>query len=416
VARALRTIDRSTARRLAITVQRLAGTPPRSSPNAVLGVIRSIRCVQLDPIAVVARSPLLVLGSRVSGFDPKHLDRLLWRDHSVYEYWAHAASVVLTEDHPIHAWYMRQYLRDDGSAWNRRRLDWMAANAKLKRSVLAQVRRDGPVLARRISGGLAGESWRSSGWTNERNVDRMLGFLWASGKVMVAGREGIQKLWDLTERVLPPDAPRERLSDLEVTRRAVDRSLHGLGVGTAKHIRSHFTRDRYPELQRVLVEFERAGRIERVVVQHDGAPMPGTWYVHRDDLPLLERIERGRWEPRATMLSPFDNLIADRARAELLFDLSYRMEIYVPKAKRRYGYYSMPVLDGDRFVARVDPAMDRANRRLLVRAVHAEPGVRTTRESGRPVAEAVWDLASWLGATEIELDGSVPAAWRSGLG
>ena len=153
-------------------------------------MIRSIRCVQLDPISVVARSPLLVLGSRVAGFDPKHLDRLLWRDHSVYEYWAHAASIVLTEDHPIHAWYMRQYLRDDGSAWDRRRLDWMAANAKLKRSVLGQIRREGPVLARRISGGLAGESWRSSGWTNERNVDRMLGFLWASGRVMVAGREG----------------------------------------------------------------------------------------------------------------------------------------------------------------------------------------------------------------------------------
>ena len=414
--RALRTIDRSTARRLAITVQRLAGTPPRSSPKAVLGVIRSIRCVQLDPIAVVARSPLLVLGSRISGLDPRHLDRLLWRDHSVYEYWAHAASVVLTEDHPIHAWYMRQYLRDDGSAWNRRRLDWMAANAKLKRSVLAQVRRDGPVLARRISGGLTGESWRSSGWTNERNVDRMLGFLWASGRVMVAGREGIQKQWDLTERVLPPGVPHERLSDLEVTRRAVDRSLRGLGVGTAKHIKAHFTQDRYPELQRVLAEFERTGRIERVVVEHDGAPMPGSWYVHRSDLPLLERIERGRWEPRTTMLSPFDNLIADRARSELLFDLSYRMEIYVPKDQRRYGYYSMPVLDGDRFVARVDPAMDRANGRLLVRAVHAEPGVRTTRGSGRSVATAVRDLASWLGATEIELDGSVPAAWRSGLG
>ena len=108
----------------------------------------------------------------------------------------------------------------------------MAANAKLKRSVMTQIRREGPVLARRISGGMTGESWRSSGWTNERNVDRMLGFLWASGAIMVAGREGIQKLWDLTERVLSPDAPRERLSDLEVTRRAVDRSLHGLGVGT----------------------------------------------------------------------------------------------------------------------------------------------------------------------------------------
>jgi uncharacterized protein YcaQ len=198
----------------------------------VLGVIRSIRCVQLDPIAVVARSPHLVLGARVAGFEPKHLDRLLWRDRSVYEYWAHAASIVLAEDHPIHAWYMRHYVRDDGSGWNRRRLDWMAANARLRRSVLAQVRRDGPVLARRISGGPTGESWRSSGWTNERNVDRMLEFLWGSGAIMVAGREGIQKLWDLTERVLSPDAPRERLSDLEVTRRAVERSLHGLGVGT----------------------------------------------------------------------------------------------------------------------------------------------------------------------------------------
>jgi hypothetical protein len=416
MALAIRTIDRTTARRLAIAAQRLSGTPPRSSPKAVLGVIRSIRCVQLDPIAVVARSPLLVLGSRIAGFDPKHLERLLWRDHSVYEYWAHAASIVLTEDHPIHAWYMRQYLRDDGSAWNRRRLEWMAANAALKRSVLARIRRDGPVLARQLSGTSATEAWRSSGWTNERNVDRMLGFLWASGKVMVAGREGIQKLWDLTERVLPPDAPRERLSDVEVTGRAVDRSLRGLGVGTAKHIKAHFTRERYPELQRVLVEFERNGRIERVVVEEDGVPMPGTWYVHRSDLPLLERIERGRWEPRATMLSPFDNLIADRARTELLFDLSYRMEIYVPKAQRRFGYYSMPVLDGDRFVARVDPAMDRPTGRLLVRAVHAEPGVQTTRESGRPVAGAVRDLASWLGATEIELDGSVPAAWRSRLG
>ncbi len=381
----------------------------------MLGVVRSIRCVQLDPIAVVARSPLLVLGSRIAGFDPRHLDRLLWRDRAVYEYWAHAASIVLAEDHPIHAWYMRQYARDDGSGWNRRRLDWMAANARLKRSVLAQIRRDGPVLARRISGGLTGESWRSSGWTNERNVDRMLGFLWGSGAIMVGGREGIQKLWDLTERVLSPDAPRERLSDLEVTRRAVDRSLHGLGVGTPQQIKTHFTRDRYPELRRVLAEFERTGRIERVTVEHDGSTVPGTWYVHRDDVPLLDRIERGRWEPRTTMLSPFDNLIADRARSELLFDLSYRMEIYVPKDQRRYGYYAMPVLDGDRFVARVDPAMDRVSGRLLVRAVHPEPQVRITRASGRPVWEALRSLAAWLRATDIELAGPIPAPWRAGL-
>jgi uncharacterized protein len=412
--RALRTIDRSTARRLAIAVQRLSGSPPRSSPRAVLGVIRSIRCVQLDPIAVVARSPHLVLRSRVAGFDPRHLDRLLWRDRSVYEYWAHAASIVLAEDHPIHAWFMREYLRDDGSAWNRRRLDWMAANARLKRSVMAQIRREGPVLARHLTGPTV-ESWRSTGWTNERDVDRMLEFLWASGAIMVAGREGIQKRWDLTERVLSPVAPRERLSGLEVTRRAVDRSLHGLGVGTPKQIKSHFTRERYPELVRVLGEFERAGRIERVIVEHEGSPLPGTWYLHRDDVPLLERIRRGRWEPRTTLLSPFDNLIADRARSELLFDLRYRMEIYVPKDQRRYGYYAMPVLDGDRFVALVDPAMDRANGRLLVRAVHPAPATKPTAEVWRSVAGAVDDLAGWLGAARIELEGRAPAAFRRAL-
>jgi uncharacterized protein YcaQ len=116
------------------------------------------------------------------------------------------------------------------------------------------------------------------------------------------------------------------------------------------------------------------------------------------------------------MLSPFDNLIADRARSELLFDLSYRMEIYVPKDQRRFGYYAMPVLDGDRFVALVDPAMDRANGRLLVRAVHAAPETKPTAEVWCSVAGAVRELAASLGATEIELDGPAPPAFRRAVG
>jgi uncharacterized protein YcaQ len=176
---AVREIDLATARRLAVDAQRLSGPVPRSSPSRVLEVIRSIRCVQLDPISVVARSPLLVLRSRLGGFEPRHLDRLLWRDRSLYEYWAHAASIVLTEDHQIHAWYMRRYL-DEGSTWDRRLLE---AGREREAAPLdpRSVATRWPAASRALDGGPAPQSWRMSGWSNERNVERILSLLWGMG-------------------------------------------------------------------------------------------------------------------------------------------------------------------------------------------------------------------------------------------
>ena len=234
-----------------------------------------------------------------------------------------------------------------------------------------------------------------------------------SGAIMVAGREGIQKLWDLTERVLSPDAPRERLSDLEVTRRAVDRSLHGLGVGTPQQIKTHFTRDRYPELRRVLAEFERTGRIERVTVEHDGSAMPGTWFVHRDDL-AAARTDRTR-----PVGATHHDAVAVRQPDRRPGPLGAAVRPPVPDGDLRpqgpsavYGYYAMPVLDGDRFVARVDPAMDRASGRLLVRGVHAAPGITRHRpRSGVRVAGAVGDARrAWLGGDRDRARGSAPPA------
>jgi uncharacterized protein YcaQ len=411
---ALRTVELADARRLAIVKQRLAGPAPRSSPARILDVVRSIRCVQLDPIAVVARSPLLVLRSRIPTFRPAHLDRLLWRDHRLFEYWAHAASIVLTEDYPIHAWWMRTHFRPDGSTTTEQVVEWIKANDGLRRSILRQLRRDGPLPSRAIAD-VASKPWSSTGWTNERNVDRMLAQLWRSGRIMVAGRRGQGKLWDLAERVLPDDAPRERLSDLEVTRRAAERSLRGLGVATPAHIRGHFTTGRYPELVKVLGAFERQGIVERIEVRDDGNLLKGPWFIHRDDLPVLERIERGRWLPRTTLLSPFDNLIYDRKRARVVFGLDYTMEIYVPKAKRRFGYYAMPLLDGDRFVARIDLAVDRARGVLRVLAATPEETMQPTRSNAEPVAAAIRELAAWTGASVIEVGGPVPSAWRFAL-
>lgn len=408
----VRRVDLVTARRLAIAKQRLAGTPPRSSPAKVLDVIRSIRCVQLDPISVVARSPLLVLRSRIDDFQPRHLDRLLYRDRSLFEYWAHAASIVLSEDYPIFRYRMRNW--PGSGAWSDRVRDWIELNAKLRRSVLSELRRRGPLRLRDFPDHSV-QSWESSGWTRDRNVDQMVRFLWIQGKVMVADRNGLEKWWDLAERVLPEPVRHERMSDGQVARRAIEFSLRCLGVGTTAHVRGHFTHG-YPGMPEILQGFERSGLVERVEVVVDGAPRPGTWYVHREDLPLLERIERGGWEPRTTMLSPFDNLMHDRKRLLDLFGLDYKMEIYVAAVKRRHGYYSMPVLHGDRFLARVDPVNDREGSRLIVRHVVPEPGVKADAANAGAVSNAVHDLAGWLGADRVDVDRSVPPTWRRALG
>lgn len=406
---AIRRVELADARRLAIVQQRLAGPAPRSSPAKVLDVARSIRCVQLDPISVVARSPLLVLRSRIPTFRPSHLERIVYRDRSMFEYWAHAASVVLTEDLPIHRYRMRTFPPADSTTGA-----WMRQNTALRRGVLSELRRRGPLRMRDLED-RAIRDWESTGWTRARNVDQMVRFLWVQGKVMVADRRGLEKWWDLAERVIPDGAPSERLRDVDVTRRAAERSLRALGIATEAHIRRHFTVDRYPELPRVLQGFERQGLVERVDVRSDGASLKGVWYLHRDDLASLERIERGRWAPRTTLLSPFDNLIYDRKRAEVVFGIDYRMEIYVPKAKRRFGYYAMPLLDGERFLARIDAAHDRSAGRLVVHAAHPEDGVRAAAANAEPVRRALEELAAWLGVERIDADGVVPAPWRRAL-
>ena len=410
---ALRTVELADARRLAIVKQRLAGPALRSSPAKVLDVARSIRCVQLDPISVVARSPLLVLRSRLPSFRPAHLERIVYRERSMFEYWAHAASIVLIEDLPIHRYQMRNYPPRDKD-YGRRIAGWIEQNAKLRRSILSDLRRRGPLRLKDLTGD-AVVDWESTGWTRERNVDQMTRFLLVQGKVMVADRRGLEKWYDLAERVLPDDAPTERLRDVDVTRRAAEFSLRALGVATARHITQHFTVDLYPELRKVLDGFEREGVVERVDVRDDGDALKGPWFVHREDLPVLEKIERGGWSPRTTLLSPFDNLIYDRKRARVLFGLDYTMEIYVPKAKRRYGYYAMPLLDGDRFVARVDLAVDRTRDALKILAATPEEATPPTRSNAKSVAAALHELADWTAAAAIEVAGPVPSAWRSAI-
>ncbi len=378
-------------------------------------VARALGCLQIDPISVVARSQFLVVWSRLGAFDPAQLDRLVFGERRLFEYWAHCASLVLTEDYPIHSVMMRRYPLGE-TDWAQHVRAWIGQNMALRRRILAELRRGGPRPSRYFEEmGIPSVHWVSNGWTSGRNISRMLDYLWMQGRIMVAGRAGLQKLWDLSERVLPEWTPRERLSEREATRRAVQKSLRALGVARPRHIALHFTRGRYPNLPAILDELEAGGVIERVAICDENADWGEGWYIHAEDAPQLERLANGDWQPRTTLLSPFDNLIADRARTRLLFDFDYGIEIYTPKHKRRYGYYVLPILHGDRLIGRLDPALDRKAGRLNIHAVHLEPGAPREQEAARAVAAAVEDLAAFVGAKEIAYSRRVPAAWKSVL-
>ena len=356
-----RTISPTLARRLAIARQRLAGARPTADAANILDMVRDLGCLQLDPISAVARSHQIVLWSRLGAYNLADLDTLLWKERCLFEYWAHAASIVLTEDYPVHHRLMRTYATGEPrTAVGRRFRAWLEENRHLNRQIMTRLRREGPLPARYFEDEAAAD-WHSTGWTSGRNVSQMLDYLWTKGKIMVAGRSGIQKLWDVSERCLPEWTPRERLPEREVVRQAAQRSLRALGVATSRQIAQHFIRGRYPGLAQTLSELEAEDRIASIHIRdrRNGTAWPDTWYVHTDDLTLLDRLEAGEWEPRTTLLSPFDNLICDRRRTELLFNFKFTVEIYVPPSKRQYGYYVLPILHGDRLIGRIDPKMDR---------------------------------------------------------
>ncbi len=375
-----------------------------------MDIARDLRCLQLDPISAVARSHLLVLRSRLGVFDAAHLDALMWGERRLFEDWAHAASIVLTEDYPIFS-ALKRWSAPDSPVRRRFRV-WLKKNAALRRHILVELRGRGPLLSRQIED-RAVTDWSSTGWNAGRNMHLMLAHLWHSGAIMVAGRRGGQKLWDLAERCLPAWTPREQLRERDVVRRAVQVSLRALGVARPQHMEQHYIRGSYPNLDGVLAGLEAEGRIAQVRIGDDGRQWPGPWYVHADDLPLLDRLAHGHWEPRTTLLSPFDNLLCDRARTQTLFGFTFTMEIYVPPAQRRYGYYVMPVLHGDHLIGRIDPRMDRARGRLIINAVHAEPDAPKTRKTGEAVVRAIEDLALFLGARDIAYGRRIPTGWKA---
>ena len=312
-------------------------------------------------------------------------------ERALFEYWAHEASYVLSEDLPIHRWAMRP---PSGGAWRAKQNAWWEAEHEFRAHILERLERGGPAARarhRRPRDRPTGERPTTAAGRGPPNVARMLDLMWVRGQVGISRRDGAQRVWDLLERCLPADAPREELSDEEVTRRAVPYALRALGAGRIPHIRAHFTRGRYPHL---------AGGPR-------GAAEGGRGRAHRGRRPRRRLVDQhATTSRRSTTTSspaprccrPFDNLLCDRARTEALFGFTHRLEIYTPQAKRRWGYFVLPVLDGDRLVARIDLAMDRKRNVLVAREVYAEPKVPRGQRLPKAIRRELERLAAWRGA------------------
>jgi uncharacterized protein len=352
-------LDRAQARRIAVRAQLLAA--PR--PTDLLTVVRHLTLLQIDPTAAVAPSADLVCWSRLgSSYQPAHLRQALEGDRTLFE---HQAMLRPMDDLGLYLAAM--------AAWpgHERAREWLRANDSFRRDVLDLLGRSGPLLSRDIPDTCA-VPWPSSGWTNNRNVTQMLEFLVARGEVAISGRQGRQRLWDVAERVYPAGTPVVALE--QALRVRNERRLRALGIARAKT----------PVLPGEPAEVGDAG--EPAVVEG----VPGVWRV---DPAALGQPFTGR----TALLSPFDRLVHDRVRLEELFEYEYVLEMYKPKANRRWGYFALPILHGDRRVGKVDATADRRRGTFTVHAVHED--VPFAPQVSRAVRDELRDLASWLKLT-----------------
>ncbi len=390
-------LDLPAARALLLAAQGLDRRPRRrAGKRDVLAAIRRMGLLQIDTISVVNRSPYFVLWSRLGAYDPKWLDQLL-AEGRLFEYWAHEACFVPIEDYPL---FRHRMLDQSWTKWRYSHATMEKHAADVAR-ILAAIRAHGPVRSADFE-----REGKGGGWWEWKPEKRILESLFTAGELMIARREGFQRVYDLRERVLPgwDDANLPPTADVDRTR--VLNAVRALGIARAKWVADYYRmpKKETPSLVRAL-----AGEGALISVAVEGWKEPG--YVHPDHLPLAERASSGALKPAlTTLLSPFDPVVWDRTRASELFGFDYRIECYTPAPKRVYGYFTLPVLRRGALIGRMDAKAHRRDGVFEVKAIYLEPGVRVTGALVADVARALRECAAWHGTPRITIRRGEPPA------
>lgn len=345
-------ISKKEARRLLILSQNLSGNGIRKSGNKLLNIIESLGYVQIDTISVVERAHHHTLWSRMPGYNKNLLDSLLETDKSIFEYWAHAAAYLPMKD------FKYSLIRKQN--YSRRNRDWEKGNKKILKYVYDRIASEGPLQSKDFED----KSKRSSGWWDWKPSKDALDFLFHKGDLMIKSRRGFQKVYDLTERVLPADTDTRFPSVEEYYEHLILSSIRSNGFASAKEITYNRRYDRVRFLKTLNRLLE-----DNIIVRISIEGLPDFYYSSRNNMKLSEKL----FDTKSIhILSPFDNLIIQRKRLNDLFNFDYTIECYVPEAKRKFGYFCMPVLFGDKFIARIDAKADRLNNIFIIKNIFPE--------------------------------------------
>lgn len=385
------TLSLSNARALMLAAQGLHRRPARRATKpAVLAAIRNMGALQIDTIHVVARSPYLVLWSRLGHYDPRWLDELL-ADGAIFEYWAHEACFLPIEDYPL---YRHRMMNAASLGWKYSN-EWVSRHRDHLDRLMIHIKEQGPVRSSDFTrtDGLSGGWWE---WKPEK---RALEMLFTTGDLMVARRHNFQRIYDLRERVLPAWDDRNLPPFEDVRRRLALKAVRALGVASDRWIADYF-RMKKQETRGAVDALLKDGELLEVEVEGLGTPA----LIHPDNQSLARKAAAGRLQPElTTLLSPFDPLVWDRARARALFGFDYTLECYTPAPKRRYGYFTLPILRRGEIIGRLDPKAHRKEGRFEVKALHLEPGVIVDDELITDVAGALKECAIWHGTPEVKV-------------
>lgn len=377
------TISRSDARKLALGAQGLLAPKPfGDGSEGALRAIEHLGYVQIDTISVVERAHHHVIWSRVPDYRPPVLHELQTGDRQVFEYWSHAAAYLPLRD------YRFALPRMQAIASGQRH--WFRKNNKLMSEVIERIREEGPLQAKDFE---APPGPQRRVWFDWKPAKRALEQLFMEGKLMIRERRGFQKVYDLPERVLPAGVDLSVPERGEMARYLIGNALRSHGIATAaemRYLRKGWNRD----IQRALEELREEGKI--LPVQVEGVRKE-TYFAEPERLAAIPAVS----EKKVHILSPFDNFVIQRKRLKALFDFDYQIECYVPEAKRKFGYFCLPVLWGDEMIGRLDAKADRARRVLAVQSLHLEKKSKRTADFEPAFRKTLDEFAAFNGCEKI---------------